>query len=142
MRSRIFLPSLVLSLLLTAPALAAGTQKTHPKLPEGTLDREQVKTLFADKTVESMTAVKHRVSLTYYAPNGDVRQLRKGIKRFGRWRITKNGRMCLQMEGLREKCRIIVNENGTYKKYIVKKNGQHQHSVTYRSFKFGNPLGL
>ncbi|PNU21785.1 hypothetical protein C2E25_00720 [Geothermobacter hydrogeniphilus] len=137
---RTILTLLLLSILLVAPAF--GKHKNRPHLPVGTLNGEQIRLLFADKTVESITAVKHRVSLTYYAPNGDVRQLRKGIKRFGHWRVTKNGRMCLQMEGLREKCRIIVKENGTYKKYIVKKNGRHQHTVTYRSFKPGNPLGL
>ena len=38
------------------------------------------------------------------------------------------------MEDLQEKCRIIVKEDGEFKKYIVKKNGQHQHSVSYRKF--------
>jgi hypothetical protein len=38
------------------------------------------------------------------------------------------------METLGEKCRIIVKEGDEYKKYIVKKNGHHQHSVSYRNF--------
>lgn len=139
---RLILILLVLTAFTVAPALAAGVRNSALRLPANTLDSEQVRTLFADKTVESITAVRHRISLTYYSLDGDVRQLRKGIKRFGRWRVTKNGRMCLQMEGLREKCRIIVNDHGTYKKYIVRKDGRHQHSVTYRSFKPGNPLGL
>ena len=111
-------------------------------LPDGTLNANDVLELFSDKTVESVTAVRGRTSISYYAPNGEVRQQRKGVTRTGKWRVLDNGRMCLQMDGLPEKCRIIVNENGIYKKYIVKKSGEHQHSVTYRSFRDGNPLGL
>lgn len=111
-------------------------------LPDGTLNANDVVELFSDKTVESVTAVRGRSSISYYAPNGEVRQQRKGVTRIGKWRVLDNGRMCLQMDGLPEKCRIIVNENGIYKKYIVKKSGKHQHSVTYRSFRDGNPLGL
>ena len=118
-------------------SLAADPQEF---LPAGTLNAEQLVELFSGKTVESVTAVRERVSLTYYAPNGNLLQSRKGLTRTGRWRVTDDARICLQMEDLPEKCRIIVNESGIYKKYIVKKSGQHQHSVTYRSFREGNLL--
>jgi hypothetical protein len=105
-----------------------------PLLPEGTLDRKQLKKLFADKTVESITAKQGRISQTYYGPDGAVIQFRNDQQRHGKWRVTKQGRICLQMEDLKEKCRIIVEEDGVYKKYIVKKNGRHLHSVSYRDF--------
>jgi hypothetical protein len=105
-----------------------------PVLPEGTLKKKQVRELFSGQTVESVTARKNRVSQTYYSPDGRLEQLRNGVKRYGQWRVNKNSRMCLQMDGLEEKCRIIVKEDGHVKKYIVKKNGQHQHSVSYRNF--------
>jgi len=62
--------------------------------------------------------------------------------RCGHWRVTKNDRLCLRMEDLPEKCRIVVAENGGYKKYIVRKNGKHQPTVSYLSFLEGNNLGL
>lgn len=105
-----------------------------PFLPEGTLTKRELKKLFAGKTVESETAVKKRLSLTYYSVDGQVEQLRNGKKRYGHWRIRKDDRICLQMEGAKEKCRIVVKEDGVYKKYIVKKNGRHQLTVNYRSF--------
>lgn len=105
-----------------------------PILPSGTLTRKEVITLFSGNTVESITVRKKRVSLSFYAPDGTIEQVRNGKKRYGKWRVKKNGRMCLKMENLREKCRIIVHEKGKYNKYIVKKNGRHQHSVTYRQF--------
>ncbi len=105
-----------------------------PLLPAGTLTREEVIKLFSGQTVESVTASKGRVSHTYYNPDGTLEQVRNGTKRTGKWRVSKNARICLEMEGFEEKCRIIVKEKGKVKKYIVKKNGQHQHSVSYRNF--------
>lgn len=109
----------------------------QPLLPLGTLDDKEVIELFSGQTVESVTARKSRVSHTYYAPEGSVEQLRNGVTRYGKWRVTRNARICLQMEDLEEKCRIIVKEDGEYKKYIVKKSGHHQHSVSYRKFSPG-----
>jgi len=111
-------------------------------LPAGTLTADELRHLFSDKTVYSVTAVTKRESVSYYAPDGEFRQMRNGIRRTGRWRITENDRMCLQMESLPEKCRIIVKDGEQFKKYIVKKNGRHQHSVSYVRFVDGNPLGL
>ncbi|MGK2907846.1 MAG: hypothetical protein ACSLFH_16105 [Desulfuromonadales bacterium] len=108
-----------------------------PLLPVGTLVKAEVIELFSGKTFESVTAGKGRVSQTYYNPDGTVEQLQGGDKRFGKWLVTNSGRICLQMDDLQEKCRIIVKENGEIRKYIVKKNGQHQHSVSYRKFTEG-----
>ncbi len=107
---------------------------TKPLLPLGTLKKKQVIKLFSGQTVESVTASKSRVSHTYYAPDGSVEQIRNGTKRYGKWRVSSDARICLQMEDRREKCRIIVKQGDEYKKYIVKKNGHHQHSVSYRKF--------
>ena len=107
---------------------------TKPLLPLGTLKKKQVIKLFSGQTVESVTASKSRVSRTYYAPDGTVEQVRNATKRYGKWRVSNDARICLQMEDRKEKCRIIVKEGDEYKKYIVKKNGHHQHSVSYRKF--------
>lgn len=109
-------------------------------LPTGTLSEKAVTRLFSDKTAQSVSVRKGRVSLTYYDPNGTLEQLRDGTKRHGIWRVTKNGRICLAFAGSKEKCRIIVKEGKTYKKYIVKKSGQHQHSVSYQQFLPGKQL--
>lgn len=136
-----FAALLALTLVLLLPAVSFAGAKTMT-LPEGTLTADEIVSLFSNHTVESVTAVKGRVSLSFYAPDGELRQMRHGKKRHGTWRVTPNDRICLQMEDLPEKCRIIVREGGVYKKYIVKKNGRHQHSVTYRSFVKGNPYGI
>ena len=112
-------------------------------LPPGTLTKDEVTSLFSGMTVESLTVTKKLASITYYDASGEVRQLRDGSKRLGYWRVRKDGRICLQMEDLKEKCRIIVRRlGGGYRKYIVRKNGLHQPTVDYIRFVKGDRLGI
>jgi len=143
---RLILLSLLTIFLLFPGRAIAKTESSPPvageALPSGTLTSSEIFDRVNNKTVFSVTAVQLRESVSYYAPNGEVHQLRKSITRRGHWRVTDFGRICLQMENLPEKCRIIVKEDGIYKKYIVRKSGPHQHSVSYPEFRNGNPLGL
>ena len=107
-------------------------------LPQGTLNAAEVTKLFSGKSVESILEKNGRVSLTYYNPNGSLRQLQDGIRRSGVWRVREDSRICLDFAGDRDRCRIIVKEGNTYVKYIVKNDGQHERIITYRSFREGN----
>jgi len=137
--------ALLASLLLVvfvggcAPMQHRGKQAIQ--LPPGTLNSSEIITLFSGKTVESMLDKSGRISLTYYNPNGELRQLQKGQKRFGTWKVTDDARICLQFEGNKEKCRIIVKEGYVYRKYIVKHDGNHERIITYTSFRDGNLVG-
>lgn len=136
----------LLTLAFAVTFLAAACQST-PRvavtLPPGTLSAEEIHELFIGKTVKSITVAKGRVSESYYDPNGEIRQLRNGERRSGHWRITDDARICLKMGYFgKEGCRIIVKEQGGYKKYIVKLDGNHVPAVSYQSFQTGNPLGL
>ena len=113
------------------------SKKTVP-LPPGTLKAAEVISLFSGKTVTSVLNENARISQTYYSPDGQLRQLRKGLKRNGIWEVKKNGRICLQFEGRKKKCRIIVKEGPNYNKYIVKRDGNHQWILSYISFRNGN----
>ena len=135
------LPALLLAIGLLISTSAWAQQTPDVNLPSGTLSSAQVSALFSGKTVETRTVVQKRTSLTYYQPDGEVVQLRDGVKRRGHWRVRKDARICLQMEELREKCRIIVRGlGGGYRKYIVRKNGLHQPTVDYLGFYEGNQL--
>ncbi len=133
--------------LIVAAGLTVGCASFESKdepvvLPAGTLNQAEVRELFTDRTFESMTVESGRVSTSYYDPNGEIRQRRSGQRRTGYWRVNDSGRICLQMEAGEEKCRIIVKENDTYKKYVVKRNGQHRHVVDYPRIFDGNPANL
>jgi hypothetical protein len=101
------------------------------------LDKDAIIKLFSDKTVESETVRKGRVSLTYYYPDGTLELQRNGKTYSGTWRVRDDDRMCLKIENSQEKCRIIVKQGTLYGKYIVKNNGRHQQSITYRRFMSG-----
>jgi len=108
--------------------------------PPGTLDATSVTALFSGYTVESRLDSSGRVSLTYYNPNGQLRQLQEGAKRDGVWRVRDDGRICLKFGTEKEKCRIIVKEGNSYAKYVVKKNNMHERVLTYTSFHPGNQV--
>lgn len=129
-------------LLLAVSCTTTPAKKNPPLLPVGTLDAAEVQALFVDQTVESVTINKNRTSISYYDPNGQIRQLRDGTRRDGLWRITKNGRICLQMEEGSESCRAIARQNGDYLKFVIKQDGNHKPVVRYLSFRSGNPLNL
>lgn len=119
------------------------TSRTSVALPEGTQSPQQIHDLFVGKTVRSVTVSKGRVSESFYDPNGEIRQLRADRARTGTWEIRDDARICLKMGVFaEEKCRIIVEENGVYRKYVVKLDGNHAPVVDYVSFQPGNPLGL
>ena len=117
---------------------ATRAEKQDIVLPPGTLNAAEVAKLFAGKSVESVLSKNGRVSLTYYKPDGSLRQLQNGVRRSGVWRVREDGRICLDFAGERERCRIIVKSGDTYFKYIVKNDGQHERIITYRSFRDGN----
>ncbi len=127
--------------LLTTQVFAAEPVQ----LPAGTLNTDEILRLFSGKTVESFNVSNQRVSQTYYNPDGTVVQLRDGKKRFGKWKVKEKsgkGRICLKIENGRNKCRIVVKDRGTYRKYVVKLSGKHRHVIDYRSFVAGNPYNL
>lgn len=130
-------------LLLSACAMASSPTVDHRgrPLPPGTLGPTAVRVLFFDQTVESRNSGGD-LSLTYYAPNGTLKQNRDGEVRTGSWTVRKDGRMCLAMAGEKRKCRFIYQEQGQYQKFTVSKSGKVKPVVTYLSFKRGNQLGL
>lgn len=138
-RMQVLLVILLATLLATGcgPAMAKKGKNKVP-LPPGTLDAAAVTALFSGKTVESVLDSNGRVSLTYYNPNGELRQLQDGERRSGVWRVRDDGRICLAFAGSGEKCRAIVKEGAGYAKYIIKKTGQHERVLTYKSFRNGN----
>jgi hypothetical protein len=133
-----FLYAVILTTLLAGCAGIGTKRKESVQLPPGTLDAASVTALFSGKTVESVLDKTGRVSLTYYSPTGELRQLQNGEMRSGSWEVREDGRICLAFPGDDQQCRIIVKESGVYRKYVVKKNGNHVPVVTYKSFREGN----
>lgn len=135
----------ILLALVAAFFLISGcAQKSDSTLPPAKwLTDKQLHRLFVKKTAKSRSVGQGRVSYTYYHSKGKVTQKRDGQYRYGKWRIVSRddgGRICLKMEDAPEKCRAVAKVNGTYQKYIVKKNGEHKHVVTYINFRGRNTI--
>ncbi len=129
----------VLVLLLALPACAVVQRND---VPDGTLSAGEIRALFTDRTVKSVTFSNGRVSETYYMASGELRQSREGKLRLGTWRVPSRGRLCQQVGEAEENCRAIVRIGDTYLKYKIRKSGDHRPTVRYISFTPGNPLGL
>lgn len=140
--NKFFLAGLAL-LLLSACAMASSPTVDHrgTPLPTETLGPTAVRVLFFDQTVESRNA-RGDVSLTYYAPNGTLKQKRGGEIRTGNWSVRKDGRICLAMGGEKRQCRFVRKEQNQHQKFTLSKSGKVKPVVTYLSFKRGNQLGL
>jgi hypothetical protein len=138
---KLLLSCTLLIVLVGGCATTNSKSKKTVVLPPGSLNAWEVTALFSGKSVRAVLNENGRVSLTYYNPNGELRQLRKGKKRSGTWQVKKNGRICLQFGGKKKRCRIIVNEGPNYSKYIVKSDGNHQPVVTYTTFRSGDLVG-
>lgn len=118
----------------------ASLDRTAP--PNGALNATEIRALFNEQTVKSVTFSRGTVRETYYMAGGEMRRLRKDKVTTGTWRVRKDGRLCQQIGDHEEACHAIVKAGSTYVKYVVRKNGNHRPIVRYISFTPGNPLGM
>ena len=100
-----------------------GCGKTYkPKSYQ--LNAGEVRTLFVDHTVTSRNLNTGTISISYYDPDGSVRQIRNDRQRTGYWRIEENGQICLQMQSNEESCRMIkLDSDNIYRKYKLSEVG-------------------
>lgn len=103
---------------LIVAAMALDGCASVPTAPNPPLDAPALRALFVDRTVTSRNLRSGTVSVSYYAPDGSVRQRRGDGQRTGRWQIRDDGRICLAMEGDAPKCRAVRRDpDGRYRKY-------------------------
>lgn len=102
------------------------------------LDARETRALLSGKTVVARNLNNGRTSVSYYAPDGRVRQLRNGRERLGAWRVTKGGRVCLAMGSRKESCRAVkLGSDQVYRKYRVEK-GVERPVIAYQSIVAGD----
>ncbi len=106
-------------------------------LAETMLDSKQVTALFSGKTVSSHHEIKGYDATYFFSPDGSVKGVRDGEPMSGKWTVIGIGQLCVK-EGMKHPCRSIVENNGVYKKVKVKRNGDQETLVIYKSFTDGN----
>jgi len=112
------------------------------------LKADQVKALFTDKTSYAYHEKRDFDITSYYSSDGKLVSIRNGEKWTGKWRIKADGKHCIQLNdpysGVAkiDKCMVIQNDAGTYKRFKIKRNGELKHIITYKRFAEGNPENL
>lgn len=122
-----------------AAAIALSGCMSMPFMGGRYVAADEVQTMFAGKTVYARNAKTKTKSVSYYTPDGKVRQLRNGRKRTGVWFVDGKGRMCLQMDdAIKPSCRVVVmGDDGVVKKYR-RSNKRWKLAVVYERFVDGN----
>ena len=126
--------------LLAVISLLPGCAFLKPAPQENRLRAEEIRLLFSERTVVSQNVKTGTISISYYEKNGRVRQLRDGSLRTGKWRIRRNGQICMQMMSKKENCRVVKqNAENLYYKY---RPGLFDSKpvIAYHSFVSGNRL--
>jgi hypothetical protein len=99
-----------------------------------TLTEPEIKSLFVGKTVSGYNQHKDYAFTRYYDPAGVVTEQGDRGRRRGQWSVGADGQFCEGFGGGETKCRVIVNEDGTYKKYKVNRKGERQLLIIYQTF--------
>jgi len=121
-----------------AIAMLATTLISTPVFAEKVLNAEEVTALISGMTVTERPAKKDTEQTAYYDANGTVKSIRKDKSVAGKWKVNKTGQLCIKKKK-KFRCHLIVEENGSYGKYRVKKDDQRKLKANYLSFTAGNP---
>lgn len=110
-------------------------------MAEQILTGEQLTQLFSGNTYEA-TLPTRGLSMTVYAdPNGTMRGIQNGHTFETSWNVNEQGEICVSYRD-KLSCRIVIEDNGIYKKYKVDDKGKRTLLVVYKSFTAGNIHGF
>jgi len=114
-----------------------------------TLSGDEVRRLFAGKTVQGYHEKRSYAFISYYELDGTFRSYQGGSKipRHGNWSVSDNGDICVYWQDTKEKfCRkMVTDDRGNYWKVLFKKTRKGTKRiliVTFKSFAEGNPNNL
>lgn len=98
----------------------------------------EIRQLFVGKTVNEEVVTRGEKASTYYSPTGTLHCIVDGASEFyGSWEVNDSGELCVEFGGSK-RCRIVVDDNGVYKKYKIKSDGTRKHVVTFKKFSDGD----
>ena len=108
---------------------------------EQILTAEEVTQLFSGKTYEATLPTRGLTMTVYADPNGTMRGVQNRNKFTTNWEVNDQGEICVSYRD-KMSCRIVVEDNGIYKKYKVDDKGKRTLLVVYKSFTQGNIHGF
>jgi hypothetical protein len=88
---------LFLTMILISPCLVVAAQQ-ELQLPSETLGVKQIEKLFSGQTVAAYSVDgKEQKLVIYFGTDGQVGQAKKGLQGRGKWTVSKDGRICLNL---------------------------------------------
>jgi len=110
------------------------------------LSNDEVIDLFTGKTVKGYHVKKKYAFTSYYEPTGTFRSYQGEARepRLGKWWVNNEGDICIRWQDeSKDLCRkMITDDDGNYRKVLVKKNGKQILIVRFESFIDGNANDL
>lgn len=104
---------------------------------ERTLSAKEVSKLFIGNTYEAAIPSRNLKMTVYVDPDGTLRGMQGGHKFMSKWSINEQGQICISYKE-KMSCRIVMEDNGVYKKYKINEQGEKIVLVIYQSFTAGN----
>ncbi len=104
---------------------------------ERTLSAKEVKKLFIGNTYEATIPSRNLKMTVFVDPDGTLRGMQGGHKFMSKWSVNEYGQICISYKE-KMSCRIVMEDNGVYKKYKINEQGEKTVLVIYQSFTAGN----
>lgn len=102
------------------------------------LNADEVRELFSGNTYEAVIPSRGLTMTVYVDPDGTMRGMQGGHKFTSKWVVSDQGEICVSYKD-KMSCRLVMEENGVYKKYKTDEQGKKVVLVVYQSFAQGNP---
>ena len=105
--------------------------------PERILSADEVLKLFSGNTYVAVIPSRNLEMTVYVDPDGTMRGMQNGHKFTSKWAVGDNGEICVSYKD-KMNCRVVMKQEGVYKKFKVNDKGEKIVLVIYQSFASGN----
>jgi len=105
--------------------------------PERILSADELSQLFSGNTYKASIPSRNIQMTVYVDPDGTMRGMQGGHKFTSKWAINDKDEICVSYRD-KMSCRIVIEDNGVYKKYKINDKGEKVLLVIYQSFTPGN----
>lgn len=104
---------------------------------ERVLSAAEVTRLFSGNTYEAVIPSRNLKMTVYVDPDGTMKGMQSGHKFTSKWQVNEKGEICVSYQD-KMNCRVVMEDNGVYKKYKINEKGEKIILVIYQSFAPGN----
>ena len=93
--------------------------------------------LFSGNTYVAVIPSRKLEMTVYVDPDGTMRGMQSGHKFTSKWQVSEKGEICVSYRD-KMSCRVVMEQDGVYKKFKINEKGEKTVLVIYQSFTKGN----